>query len=558
LKKVTLVNKIFILQSLKKQLNYLNEKIYYTILIFSLIWLKEINYLFYDINESPDFKKYFVYFDHFFSNNLTNHEHGLSFYYIQALHLKTFFTNQPNLELALHKSVIDVNFYLFVIGLLGIYKLFKFFQFSNSSIALTLIFLNFFPPAISLRLVYKPEILAFSLFPWIIYLLEKFKTTQQKSYLLMAIPLLVMIVSLKGNILVIVCLYLLISNYKVLSLLKISSIMYLTLFLVILFSVITLENNRSNGKNILDIQSGASLESNYDFKAPKSIIYKTNLYKLFSSPIKHTHADSFIAITLLETSGDYFDLYWDNDASQYFKSRLKIFNFEQSNEIKFPTFDGESKTITIFQQRSTDIYIYETLSLILSIILFVTLFGALVTSPEYRIYLTAIFLGMAVILVHAITGYPKNNFDPLVGDTFKPLYYSFTLLFSFSFAIVLSFEKKIFKFRHLIVYCLLIVFILGFPKKDFSEIDGAFIQKIEHSAFCEVEKNIYIDKSLDLNLECNPNYVNMNTDYFFKNEIKHKPANLVLILSSSIVLLYLMFEKRLALFSRKTSFIKNK
>jgi len=546
------------LQSIKKQLNYSNEKIIYLFFSLSLIWLKEINYLFYDINESPDFKKYFVYFEHFFSNNPTNHEHGLSYYYLQSLHLNTFFSNQSNFELALHKSVSDVNFYLFIIGLVGIYKLFKFFQFSDTSIALTLLFLNFFPPAISLRLVYKPEILAFSLFPWIIYLLEKFKKTQQKSYLLMAIPLVVTTVTLKGNILVIVCLYLLISNYKVFLLLKVSSIMSLTLFLVILFSVVTIENNRSNGKNILDIQSGASLETNYDFKAPKSIIYKTNLYKLFSSPVKHTHADSFIAITLLETSGDYFDLYWDNDATQFFKSRLKIFNFEQSNEIKFPKIDLENKTITIFQQRSTDIYIYETLALILSIILFVSLFSTIIIAPEYRIYLVTIFLGMAVILLHVITGYPKNNFDPLVGDTFKPLYYSFTLLFSFSFAIVLCFVKKIFKIRHLVVYCLLIVFILGFPKKDFSEIDGAFIQKIEHSTFCEVEKNIYVDKSLDLNINCNPRYENVNTDHFFNNDIKHKPVNLMLILASSIVLFYMMFEKQLVLFGRKTSFIKNK
>ena len=546
------------LKSIKKHLYYSNEKLYVVLFFLSLIWLKEINYLFYDINQSPDFKKYLVYFEHFFSNNPTNHEHGLSYYYLQSLHLNTFFSSQPDLEFALHKSVSDVNFYLFVIGLIGIYKLLMFFKFSKNSIVLTLLFLNFFPPAISLRLVYKPEVLAFSLFPWIIFLVEKFKKTQRKSYLILAIPLLVMAVTLKGNILVIICIYLLISNYKVFSLLKISSIMYLTLFLIMLFSVITLENNRSNGKNILDIQSGASLESNYDFKAPKSIIYKTNLYKLFSSPVKHTHADSFIAITLLETSGDYFDLYWDNDATQYFKSRLKIFNFEQSSEIKFPKIDRENRTITIFQQRSTDIYIYETLALILSIILFATLLGALVISPEYRIYLIAVFLGMAVILVHAITGYPKNNFDPLVGDTFKPLYYSFTLLFSFSFAIVLSFEKKIFKFRHLIVYCLFIVFILGFPKKDFSEIDGAFIQKIEHSTFCEVEKNIYIDKSLDLKVDCNPNYKNMITDNFYNNKIIHKPANLVLILVTSIVLLYLMFENRLALLSRKTSFIKNK
>ena len=135
------------------------------------------------------------------------------------------------------------------------------------------------------------------------------------------------------------------------------------------------------------------------------------MYKLFSSPIKHTHADSFIAITLLETSGDYFDLYWDNDATQYFKSRLRIFNFEQSNEIKFPKVDIENKTITtFFQQRSTDIYIYETLALILSIILFTSLFGAILIAPKYRIYLISIFIGMAVILIHAITGYPKNNF----------------------------------------------------------------------------------------------------------------------------------------------------
>ena len=543
---------------LKKPLSYSNEKLPYLIFILSLFWLKEINYLFYDINESPDFQKYFVYFEHFFSNKPTNHEHGLSYYYLHALHLKTFFSNNLNIELALHKSVIDMNFYMFVVGLLGLYKLFKFFKFSNSSIAFTLLFINFFPPAISLRLVYKPEILAFSLFPWIIFLLEKFKKTKKKNYLFMAIPLLVMTITLKGNILVIVCLYLLISNYKIFSLLKSSSIITLTIVLIALFSVVTFENNSSNKKNIFDIQSGASLESNYDYKAPKSIIYKTDLYKLFSSPVKHTHANSFIAITLLETSGDYFDLYWDNDATQYFKSRLKIFNFEQSNEIKLPKIDSENNNIIIYQQRSTDVYLYETLALILSIILFISLFGAIILEPKFRIYLISVFVGMAVILIHAITGYPKNNFDPLVGDTFKPLYYSFTLLFSFSFAIVLYFEKKVFRFRHLFIYCFLIIFILGFPKKDFSDIDSVFIQKIEHSIFCEVEKNIYLDENLNLNLDCKRSDKSMNKDSFFNEKINHKPFNLIMILLSGSVILYSLFEKKLFLINGKTSFIKNK
>ena len=546
------------LQSFKKQFFYSHEKLPYIILILSLIWLKEVNYLFYDINQSPDFKKYLIYFEHFFSNNPTYHEHGLSYYYIHSLHLNTFFSNQQNLGLALHKSVTDVNFYLFVIGLVGIYKLFKLFNFSNNSIALTLLFLNFFPPAITLRLVLKPEILAFSLFPWIIFLLEKFKITSQKIYIFMAIPLLVMTVTLKGNILVIVCLYLLISNYKIFSLLNFSSILSLSLSLIILFSVLTVENNRSNRKNILDIQSGGSLESNYDFKAPGSIIYKTNLYKLFSSPIKHNHADSFIAITLLEISGDYFDLYWDNDATPFFKARLEIFKFEKSNEIKLPEINLQNKSITIFQQRLTDVYLYETLGLILSITLFGILFGAILISPGYRIYLFAVFIGMVVILVHAITGYPKNNFDPLVGDTFKPLYYSFTLLLSFSFAIVLCLEKKIIKFRHLIIYCLLIIFMLGFPKDDYSEFDAVFIQKIELSMFCEIEKNIFLEENIKLDNTCNPNVEILTNNHFFNNKIIHKPMNLLMILASCSILLYLIFENKLYLFSRKTPTVKNK
>ena len=45
------------------------------------------------------------------------------------------------------------------------------------------------------------------------------------------------------------------------------------------------------------------------------------------------------------------------------------------------------------------------------------------------------FLGYLVIMIHIIFGFPENNFDPLVGDTLKPFYYSFFLLISISFLI---------------------------------------------------------------------------------------------------------------------------
>ena len=99
----------------------------------------------------------------------------------------------------------------------------------------------------------------------------------------------------------------------------------LLILLISFFTALSYENNNANGKSILDIQSGSTIESNYDYKAPRSIVYKVDMYRLVTSPIKHNHAGSFIGITLLETSGDYFDLYWDNDATKYFKNRKNNF-----------------------------------------------------------------------------------------------------------------------------------------------------------------------------------------------------------------------------------------
>ena len=528
--------------------NYLKSKGIYLLFFASLIWIKELNYLFYDINQSPDFDKYFVYLEHFFNNASTNREHGLLYYYLHSLHLNFFFSNHTDYALAIHKSVGDVNFYLFAVGLLGIYKLLKLLQFSKKSILITLIFLNFFPPAISIRLVFKPEILAFALFPWIVFLFEKFQTTKEIKYLTFSIPLIVSSISLKGNILVIVCVYLLLANFKIIRKLKVKSTLYLFVLFFLLFSFVTIENNASNNKNILDIQSGATLENNYDNKAPVSIIYKTNLYKLFSSPVKHNHANSFIAITLLETNGDYFDLYWDNDATEFFKNRKELINFEQSNEIRAPKINSSNNSLTIYQQRNTDTYIYDTLGMILSLILYGFLFSTLRSEPVYRKYLLAVFVGMGVILIHVITGYPNNNFDPLVGDTFKPLYYSFVFLFSFSFVISLLANKNKIKFSHLLLYCGLIIFILGFPKNNFEEINYSFVKKIENSMFCEIERNVYLEDTEFKNIECNSVKNVSSADHFFSNTVSHKPVNLLLIISNFLVLSYCLLERKIKTF----------
>ena len=82
--------------------------------------MKEINYLFYDTLQSPDLDKYIVYFDHFFNNETTNKEHGLMYYYLHSLNYSFVYSDLNNFDLFIHKSIQEVNFYIFLFGLLDI------------------------------------------------------------------------------------------------------------------------------------------------------------------------------------------------------------------------------------------------------------------------------------------------------------------------------------------------------------------------------------------------------------------------------------------------------
>ena len=470
------------------------------------------------------------------------------YYYLHSLNYSTFYSEFNNFELYIHKSIQQINFYIFFFGLLGYYKLLRLLEFSKNTILATLIFLNFFPPSISMRLVFKPEILAFALLPWIVLLFELFIVKRKIAYLYVSIPLIVSAITIKGNVLVIISLYLFFTYLKIILMIKKRHIILLLLVFFISLTAITLENNRSNGKNILDIQSGSSIESNYNFKASPSVVYKTNMYQLITSPIKHNHADSFVGITLLETTGDYFDLYWDNDATEYLKNRKALLTYEQSNEIKAPVYNKSESNIIIFQQRNTDVYIYESLGIFVSIILFFNLIRYTIKESSYRKYLLAIFFGMGVLLFHSITGIPKNNFDPLVGDTFKPLYYSFVFLFSFAFLIALLLKEKFYRVFYLGLYCLLIVFILGFPKNDNFVGNIEMAQKIQISQFCFIEKSIYLQNSEFENIQCNDQLLTTaeKNDYeIYKNDINHKPLNLIFILLNLFSVIYISLNKRL-------------
>ena len=109
------------------------------------------------------------------------------------------------------------------------------------------------------------------------------------------------------------------------------------------FAFVTVENNSANERNLFSLVSGSEREIKYDNKASFKFIYNINLYQLSSSPIKHNHADSLIAITLLDSFGDYFDLYWDNGSSIYSKIEEISYSFKQPKKLNHLIFLGMKK-----------------------------------------------------------------------------------------------------------------------------------------------------------------------------------------------------------------------
>lgn len=526
-----------------KLFNNTFEIITFLILVTSVVWLKEINYLFYNSLESPDFDKYSIYFEHFFNGAKTNKEHGLLYYYLHSFNYSLFYAEFLSHDINLDKSIQQVNFYIYLIGLIGYYVLLRFHKFSNKIIFAVLTFVNFFPPSISMRLVFKPEILAFAFLPWIIYLLEKFKSENNLKYLYLSIPLILSLITQKGNILVTTAAILFFLYFKSFIKIRIKHLFLIVGLGLFSFFALSFENSNANGKNLLDIQSGSAIEENYNFKAPYSIIYKVDMFNLISKPEKHNHANSFIGITLLETNGDYFDLIWNNDASNYFSNRKIIFKTEISKEIKIPKYNKEDTSLTIYKQRDSDRFPRKSLGLIISILFYFYLIKSYFDNKKFRPYFTIVFIGMGTLLFHSITGFPKNNFDPSVGDTFKPMYYSFAMIFSFVFLIANYLKNHMWRYSSIIIYCLTIVFILGFPKSYNYEIQANLVPKIQQSVYCEIEKNHYLGNSDFKDVSCGKETELLKKDET-SNNLKHKPINLFFIISNLSVMTYILLENK--------------
>ncbi len=508
------------------------------IFLFSTVYIREILFLFYNSTESPDFDKYYDYIEYFYGSKIsTGRDQGLLYYYLQAQYLSLFSNSisESNLSIYLSRSVQDINLVFHLIGLSGIYKLFRLFSFNKVSIFTSLIFLNFFPLSISNRITFKPEILAFAFLPWIIYCFECYKSEKSIKYIYFSIPLIVSTITSKGSILGMVGLFLFITYFK--QIFNFSRKQLISTFLIffILLFLVSFEDIKSNDVSLLDVTH----DEKYNNRANIRDIYNINFVKLIKSPIRDNHAGSMPALTLLDIFGDYLNLYWDNDATSLKNNREDVFLFKESSKIQGPKFNTVNNTITIYFQNLTDVYFREFIGLMFSLLYLALLIRHIYFKKKHSTLVLAPIYGIVVLLIMTVIGFPVPNWDPLVGDTIKPFYYSFFIFVSIATLIATSINKKYLALVFLIFYIPASMYLIGFPKNY--DQDSTLYTFNQYSHFCNI--NPYLFNGLNefdkdkCDFKDEENKAFKNEEYLkFKNPPKFKLVNTLLIILTSFSL----------------------
>ena len=151
---------------------------------------------------------------------------------------------------------------------------------------------------------------------------------------------------------------------------------------------------------------------------------------------------------------------------------------------------------------------------------------------------------MGLLLFHSISGIPVNNFDPNVGDTYKPHYYSFLFLLSTIFLVIGLIGKK--KNRiFLIIYILFSFINFGLLKTPTISFNNDITPYIEYSTFCEISKPLLINNyGLD-DVECfNGDGISSNAwEEVYENGFAIKKFNITALISTFLIMLYLTSKK---------------
>ena len=193
-------------------------------------------------------------------------EQGFIFYDLHSyyFYIKNFNFTSETFFIYISKSIQEMNFILFIIGSIGVYRLLKIFNYNKTQILTSLILINFLPISVAQRMVFKPEILAFALMPWLFFTLEKFIITKKIKLLFISIPFYVSLATQKGSIFVMLSLFIFIFYFsRIFIYLSKNNMKHFFLLLIIILSTLLMavneNNNLNNARNFIISNSAINL-----------------------------------------------------------------------------------------------------------------------------------------------------------------------------------------------------------------------------------------------------------------------------------------------------------
>ena len=389
----------------------------------------------YNSTNGTDFSRYNRYFEYFLGNaEYTSREQGVFYFWsiFKLAEIPTFFFESIRIETLFNPAIQITNFIYYLIGTYGFFKLLSFHNFKKSDIYIVLTFLNVFPPLFGARLIMKPEIVAFAVLPWLIYLTKTYLKTKKPFYLICLLPFFLVGLTAKAFITGSIGLLLLFIFFPKLKEFNFKHLMYFTSILAVLLAMVFYNDFRINNVGFISHEFVAQ----YNYKAPLSFLYHIDIDTLINNPYRDNLNDSFISITLLDMFGDYFERYWDHSRSLFMQDRFEL----------------DSLNLNLLRRR------------VASLLSFTFLFLSF-KNKEFRLYKLSYLIGIFLILMTSL-GVFGTYFNPDKADTVKTHYYSFLLALSFIFIVLELVKNKKNSQKYFVfgIYLLMILFIFGFPK----------------------------------------------------------------------------------------------
>lgn len=519
-------------KNLTKLQNHIFKLLFYVVFYYSSV----VIYLTYSIIDSPDFGKYFRYFE-YYSGNISslNLEQGHFYYFfiyiitVVSSKIYVFWTLNELINFSIHLG----NSFIFLIGCVGIRKYLTLY-FQKNNIHISLILACLLPASFELRATFKPEILAFACLGWLFYYLHKAGEENNIHAMLKFIILFSFVVTTKISIAVLVIIILIFEIFQnkksFLSHIKKVHVVFL------LFCVLSLllESYSMNGKFITQVDH----EAKYNNQASLDFMVNFNKDEFIDNPNKYFFYNSFIGITLFDSFNDFFGFYYNSEHSELNKDRKQFFKVVFRGDQVLPInikYDKKEASFTFAglydRGWNESNYIDEIrmkLSFVFSSIIYFLCLIIAIYKKKVRSALLSPFIGMSIVSFSAFGLFGTNNFDPNTGDSFKTFYYGFFIIFAFVVLLQEIFKYNILKRSTALLISLFLLFFIGFPFAYTQENAEILLSKNSMIFSCEInspavnlllnlEDEIYCDNSSEMLNIINPEQPLQLISFEFEN-----------------------------------------